>query len=259
MECACTETQSIDVFVSTPTPVTEMFHTILDLVEETEDEESSDEESVGGILCDSLVVPICVLGPQRKGSLFCLQCVTVESSYSVHRGSSSGQSGALSALRAFNGPPGSDLATRGEVIKRKIRAVGRLCRMYTTLREENESVVLLKGLAGGQIPQGLLAEGPAGIRRGWFLFPAAKNVGGGEGLMFVVDWALGLSGAHRCHLLSTCSPIPTWIHPTALVDFQRVKELDQVNERMPPPPGSESEGPVLPGSLIRGGSSSRLR
>lgn len=48
---------------------------------------------------------------------------------------------------------------RAQAIKLKIRTVGRLCRMYTTLREEHESIVMLKGLAGGQIPQGLLQQG----------------------------------------------------------------------------------------------------
>jgi len=64
---------------------------------------------------------------------------------------------------------------RAEKIKSKIRAVGRLSRMYRTLREERESIVALKGLAGGNIPKGLLMQGPTAIRQAVESFEQAKK------------------------------------------------------------------------------------
>lgn len=65
---------------------------------------------------------------------------------------------------------------RADLIKTKIRSVGRLCRMYTTLREEQESIVMLKGLAGGVIPQGLLSQGPSAIKTAVADFETARQL-----------------------------------------------------------------------------------
>lgn len=65
---------------------------------------------------------------------------------------------------------------RADMIKTKIRSVGRLCRLFTTLREEHESIVLLKGLAGGQLPQGLLTQGSSAIRDAVTDFKSAKTL-----------------------------------------------------------------------------------
>jgi len=65
---------------------------------------------------------------------------------------------------------------RADLIKTKIRSVARLCRMYSTLREEQESIVLLKGLAGGVIPQGLLSQGPNAIRSAITDFETARQL-----------------------------------------------------------------------------------
>jgi serine/threonine-protein phosphatase 2B catalytic subunit len=65
---------------------------------------------------------------------------------------------------------------RADLIKTKIRSVGKLCRMYTTLREERESIVLLKGLAGGVIPQGLLSQGPNAIKTAINDFETARTL-----------------------------------------------------------------------------------
>lgn len=62
------------------------------------------------------------------------------------------------------------------MIKTKIRAVARLSRMYTTLRQEQESIVLLKGLAGGVLPQGLLSQGPSAIRTAVTDFETARRL-----------------------------------------------------------------------------------
>jgi len=65
---------------------------------------------------------------------------------------------------------------RADLIKTKIRSVGRLCRMYTTLREEHESIVMLKGLAGGVLPRGLLSQGPNAIRNAINDFETARKL-----------------------------------------------------------------------------------
>ncbi|KAL0489433.1 serine/threonine-protein phosphatase catalytic subunit [Acrasis kona] len=65
---------------------------------------------------------------------------------------------------------------RADIIKSKIRAVARLSRMYTTLREEHETIVMLKGLAGGQLPQGLLTQGPHAIQKAVLDFNTARKL-----------------------------------------------------------------------------------
>lgn len=47
-----------------------------------------------------------------------------------------------------------------EKIRNKVLSISRMMRMFKTLREENESVVQLKGIcADGKVPKGLLLEG----------------------------------------------------------------------------------------------------
>ncbi len=38
-------------------------------------------------------------------------------------------------------------------------AMGKVARMYKTLRQENENILKLKGLAGGSLPVGILQQG----------------------------------------------------------------------------------------------------
>jgi len=65
---------------------------------------------------------------------------------------------------------------RAVKMKMKIRSVGRMCRIFSTLREEHESIILLKGLAGGSLPQGILSQGPAAIRKIVVDFKSAKEL-----------------------------------------------------------------------------------
>lgn len=56
---------------------------------------------------------------------------------------------------------------RQQVIKNKIKAVGKLAVVFNTLRTENESIMELKSVLGVQkLPPGSLALGAEGIKEG---------------------------------------------------------------------------------------------
>lgn len=51
-----------------------------------------------------------------------------------------------------------------DLLRNKVRAMSKMMKMFKTLREENESVVQLKGICpDGKVPKGLLLEGKRAI------------------------------------------------------------------------------------------------
>ncbi|VDM62538.1 unnamed protein product [Angiostrongylus costaricensis] len=167
-------------------------------------------------------------------------------------------------------------SARKEVIRHKIRAIGKMARAFSVLREESETVLALKGLTPtGTLPLGILNEGRRGVQEGkalrWdrilvsILLTHCELTGFLGVCCAVLSGVLQHDTIHESEAvlqlkgLTPGGKLPQGVlsgGKSALIkslsgvqpghriqSFAEAKRLDQMNERMPPSMVSPGQSP----------------
>ncbi|KAL6737401.1 hypothetical protein Aduo_011047 [Ancylostoma duodenale] len=136
-------------------------------------------------------------------------------------------------------------SARKEVIRHKIRAIGKMARAFSVLREESETVLALKGLTPtGTLPLGILNEGRRGVQEGRHESETVLQL---KGLNPGGKLPQGVLSGGKSALVETLSGV---VPGHRIESFAEAKRLDQMNERMPPsmatPPGQSPSASPQP-------------
>ncbi|EYC40820.1 hypothetical protein Y032_0595g426 [Ancylostoma ceylanicum] len=145
----------------------------------------------------------------------------------------------------FEGGDGGVPSARKEVIRHKIRAIGKMARAFSVLREESETVLALKGLTPtGTLPLGILNEGRRGVQEGRHESETVLQL---KGLNPGGKLPQGILSGGKSALVETLSGV---VPGHRIESFAEAKRLDQMNERMPPsmatPPGQSPSASPQP-------------
>lgn len=66
---------------------------------------------------------------------------------------------------------------KGSMLRKKVRAMGRIGKIYNTLKEEHVLLLKMKQMApDGRLPKGLLLEGRPAIKNAYKAFKLAKDL-----------------------------------------------------------------------------------
>ncbi|KAA0720197.1 Serine/threonine-protein phosphatase 2B catalytic subunit alpha isoform [Triplophysa tibetana] len=158
-------------------------------------------------------------------------------------------------------------AARKEVIRNKIRAIGKMAKMFSVLREESENVLTLKGLTPtGMLPSGVLSGGKQTIqsvppKHGHIcgsVYPdslVGVHASRGHGTARVRPLPVHFCSCMACSGVTHSPPLPpATIEAIEAIEtesedgeairgfspqhkinsFEEAKGLDRINERMPP-------------------------